>query len=52
MQVEKLCVKMWSPIASVPSIVAGGSAGPATANVVEAMESNQQKLSRNRENPL
>ncbi|CAF1787323.1 protein ALTERED SEED GERMINATION 2 [Brassica napus] len=45
-------IKMWSPIASVPSIVAGGSAGPATANVVEAMESNQQKLSRNRENPL
>lgn len=45
-------IKMWSPIASVPSIVAGGSGGPATANVVEAMESNQQKLSRNRENPL
>ncbi|CAA7026237.1 unnamed protein product [Microthlaspi erraticum] len=45
-------IKMWSPIASVPSIVAGGSAGPATSNVVEAMESNQQKLSRNRENPL
>uniref|UniRef100_A0A1J3IXC2 WD and tetratricopeptide repeats protein 1 n=1 Tax=Noccaea caerulescens TaxID=107243 RepID=A0A1J3IXC2_NOCCA len=45
-------IKIWSPIASVPSIVAGGSAGPATSNVVEAMESNQHKLSRNRENPL
>jgi WD and tetratricopeptide repeat-containing protein 1 len=45
-------IKIWSPTASVPSIVAGGSAGPATANVVEVMESNQQKLSRNRENPL
>ncbi|CAH2073149.1 unnamed protein product [Thlaspi arvense] len=45
-------IKLWSPIASVPSVVAGGSAGPATANVVEAMENNQHKLSQNRENPL
>ncbi|CAN8299158.1 unnamed protein product [Cochlearia groenlandica] len=45
-------IKLWSPMASVPSIVAGGSAGPATANVVEAMENNQQSLSRSRENPL
>ncbi|XP_010453127.1 PREDICTED: WD and tetratricopeptide repeats protein 1 [Camelina sativa] len=45
-------IKIWSPTAAVPSIVAGGSAGPATANVVEVMEINQQKLSHNRENPL
>ncbi|XP_010541567.1 PREDICTED: WD repeat protein iqw1-like isoform X2 [Tarenaya hassleriana] len=42
-------IKIWSPTASGPSIVAGGSAGPETANVLEAMEANQQKLSRNRE---
>ncbi|XP_044512301.1 protein ALTERED SEED GERMINATION 2 isoform X2 [Mangifera indica] len=42
-------IKIWTPSASVPSIVAGGAAGPETADVLEAMESNQQKLSRSRE---
>ncbi|XP_010519610.1 PREDICTED: WD and tetratricopeptide repeats protein 1-like [Tarenaya hassleriana] len=45
-------IKIWRPTASAPSIVAGGSAGPETANVLEAMEANQQKLSRNRETIL
>ncbi|KAF2291609.1 hypothetical protein GH714_026133 [Hevea brasiliensis] len=42
-------IKIWTPTASVPSIVAGGSAGPETSNVLEAMESNQRRLSHNRE---
>ncbi|KAL4283531.1 hypothetical protein GQ457_16G017000 [Hibiscus cannabinus] len=42
-------IKLWSPTAAVPSMVAGGSAGPETSNVLEAMESNQRKLCRNRE---
>ncbi|XP_039065511.1 WD and tetratricopeptide repeats protein 1-like [Hibiscus syriacus] len=42
-------IKLWSPIAAVPSMVAGGSAGPETSNVLEAMESNQRKLCLNRE---
>ncbi|XVF36615.1 hypothetical protein REPUB_Repub19eG0072400 [Reevesia pubescens] len=42
-------IKLWTPTAAVPSMVAGGSAGPETSNVLEAMESNQRKLSRNRE---
>ncbi|XWS23957.1 hypothetical protein CRYUN_Cryun28dG0060300 [Craigia yunnanensis] len=42
-------IKLWTPTASVPSMVAGGSAGPETSNVLEAMESNQRKLCRNRE---
>ncbi|TYJ35424.1 hypothetical protein E1A91_A05G235800v1 [Gossypium mustelinum] len=42
-------IKLWTPTAAVPSMVAGGSAGPEAANVLEAMESNQQKLCRNRE---
>ncbi|XVE95216.1 hypothetical protein REPUB_Repub02eG0076900 [Reevesia pubescens] len=42
-------IKLWTPTAAVPSMVAGGSAGPETANVLEAMESNQRKLCRNRE---
>ncbi|XP_021604371.1 protein ALTERED SEED GERMINATION 2 isoform X2 [Manihot esculenta] len=42
-------IKIWSPTASVPSIVTGGSAGPETSNVLEAMESNQHRLSHNRE---
>ncbi|KAK5832040.1 protein ALTERED SEED GERMINATION 2-like [Gossypium arboreum] len=42
-------IKLWTPTAAVPSMVAGGSAGPEAANVLEAMESNQQKLCRNHE---
>ncbi|KAK6938093.1 WD40 repeat [Dillenia turbinata] len=39
-------IKLWTPTASVPSIVAGGAAGPETSNVLDAMESNQQRFSR------
>ncbi|KAK6940224.1 WD40 repeat, partial [Dillenia turbinata] len=42
-------IKLWTPTASVPSIVAGGAAGPETSNVLDTMESNQQRLSRHRE---
>ncbi|XP_039050019.1 WD and tetratricopeptide repeats protein 1-like isoform X1 [Hibiscus syriacus] len=42
-------IKLWTPTAAVPSMVSGGSAGPEAANVLEAMESNQRKLCRNRE---
>ncbi|XVF39609.1 hypothetical protein PTKIN_Ptkin01aG0047400 [Pterospermum kingtungense] len=42
-------IKLWTPTAAVPSMVAGGSAGPETSNVFEALESNQRKLCRNRE---
>ncbi|XP_034898389.1 protein ALTERED SEED GERMINATION 2 isoform X1 [Populus alba] len=42
-------IKIWTPSASVPSIVAGGAAGPETSNVLEAMESNQRRLCHNRE---
>lgn len=42
-------IKIWTPSASVPSIVAGGAAGPEISNVLEAMESNQRRLCHNRE---
>ncbi|KAJ8771533.1 hypothetical protein K2173_026710 [Erythroxylum novogranatense] len=42
-------IKIWTPKAPVPSIVAGGAAGPETSNVLEAMESNQRRLCHNRE---
>eukprot|EP00258_Populus_trichocarpa_P033781 XP_024449800.1 WD and tetratricopeptide repeats protein 1 [Populus trichocarpa] len=42
-------IKIWSPSASVPSIVAWGAAGPEICNVLEAMESNQRRLCHNRE---
>ncbi|XP_027353621.1 WD and tetratricopeptide repeats protein 1 isoform X2 [Abrus precatorius] len=45
-------IKIWTPTAPVPSSVAGGSAGPETGDVLVAMESNQQKLSRNRDSIL
>ncbi|XVF64867.1 hypothetical protein PTKIN_Ptkin09bG0201100 [Pterospermum kingtungense] len=41
-------IKLWTPNTAVPSMAAGGSAGPETANVL-AMESNQLKLCRNQE---
>ncbi|KAK4352344.1 hypothetical protein RND71_027862 [Anisodus tanguticus] len=42
-------IKIWTPTASVPSLVAGGAAGPETSNVLDAMESNQRGLCRTRE---
>ncbi|KAK1554014.1 hypothetical protein Q3G72_006646 [Acer saccharum] len=42
-------IKIWTPSASAPSVVAGGTVGPETANVLEVMQSNQQKLWRTRE---
>ncbi|KAL3619623.1 hypothetical protein CASFOL_034535 [Castilleja foliolosa] len=42
-------IKLWSPNSPVPSIVAGGVAGPETLDVLDAMEGNQNRLSRNRE---
>ncbi|XP_065880509.1 protein ALTERED SEED GERMINATION 2 isoform X2 [Euphorbia lathyris] len=42
-------IKIWTPTASVPSVVAGGAAGPDTSNVLEVMESNQRRLNHNRE---
>lgn len=42
-------IKIWTPTASVPSIVAGGADRPETADILVAMENNQRKLSRNRE---
>ncbi|XP_060199008.1 protein ALTERED SEED GERMINATION 2 isoform X1 [Lycium barbarum] len=42
-------IKIWTPTASVPSLVAGGAAGPETSNVLDAMESNQRRLCRTRE---
>ncbi|XP_077213002.1 transducin family protein / WD-40 repeat family protein [Tasmannia lanceolata] len=45
-------IKIWSPRARIPSIVAGGPAGPETADVLSTIESNQQKLCRNRETVL
>ncbi|XP_047160111.1 protein ALTERED SEED GERMINATION 2 isoform X2 [Vigna umbellata] len=45
-------IKIWTPSAPVPSSVADGSAGPETGDVLAAMESNQQKLSRSRNSIL
>ncbi|XP_048331890.1 protein ALTERED SEED GERMINATION 2 isoform X1 [Ziziphus jujuba] len=42
-------IKIWTPSASVPSIVAGGAAGPETSDFLVAMEGNQRRLCRNRE---
>ncbi|KAH7849365.1 hypothetical protein Vadar_016831 [Vaccinium darrowii] len=42
-------IKIWTPTSSVPSIVAAGSAGPETNNVLDVMESNQRRLCRSRE---
>ncbi|XP_031497022.1 protein ALTERED SEED GERMINATION 2 isoform X1 [Nymphaea colorata] len=42
-------IKLWTPRAQMPSVVAGGTAGPETADVSSAMESNQHKMSRSRE---
>ncbi|KAK9067807.1 hypothetical protein SSX86_011918 [Deinandra increscens subsp. villosa] len=45
-------IKIWTPLASVPSVVAGGTAGPETANILDTMEGNQRRLSHNRESLL
>ncbi|KAL2927424.1 WD and tetratricopeptide repeats protein 1 [Bienertia sinuspersici] len=42
-------IKIWTPSAPVPSIVAGGSAGPDTDNVLEVIEGNQRRLCQTRE---
>ncbi|KAL5714321.1 Protein ALTERED SEED GERMINATION 2 [Ranunculus cassubicifolius] len=42
-------IKLWTPIAESPSMIAGGAAGPETGDVLSVMERNQNKLSRNRE---
>ncbi|OAY85694.1 WD and tetratricopeptide repeats protein 1 [Ananas comosus] len=42
-------IKMWTPHAQVSSMVAGGAAGPETADVLSAIENNQRKLCRYRE---
>ncbi|XP_010266423.1 PREDICTED: WD and tetratricopeptide repeats protein 1 [Nelumbo nucifera] len=42
-------IKIWTPRAIMPSMVAGGVMGPDTADVLTVMENNQQKLRRNRE---
>ncbi|KAJ9560336.1 hypothetical protein OSB04_005496 [Centaurea solstitialis] len=45
-------IKIWTPLASMPSVVAGGAAGPETANILDTMEGNQRRLSHNRESLL
>ncbi|MFS7913144.1 putative transcription factor WD40-like family [Helianthus anomalus] len=45
-------IKIWTPLASVPSVVAGGATGPDTANIIDTMEGNQRRLSHNRESLL
>lgn len=45
-------VKVWTPHAEVPSMVAGGTAGPETADVLGVIESNQRKLCHNYESRL
>ncbi|KAI3685755.1 hypothetical protein L6452_35013 [Arctium lappa] len=45
-------IKIWTPLASIPSVVAGGTAGPETANILDTMEGNQRRLSHNRESLL
>ncbi|XP_024171189.1 protein ALTERED SEED GERMINATION 2 isoform X2 [Rosa chinensis] len=45
-------IKLWTPSASVPSIVAGGAAGPETANISSVLSANQRRLSHNRETIL
>ncbi|CAL0327345.1 unnamed protein product [Lupinus luteus] len=45
-------VLIWTPNAPRPSSVAGGSAGPETADVLTAMENNQEKLSLSRDTIL
>lgn len=46
------CLQMWTPHAEVPSLVAGGTAGPETADVLNVLANNQRKLRRNREATL
>lgn len=42
-------MQIWTPNSPVPSIVAGGAAGPETSNVLDAMEGNQRRLCHTRE---
>ncbi|GAA0158460.1 ubiquitin-protein ligase [Lithospermum erythrorhizon] len=45
-------IKIWSPSAPVPSLVAGGAAGPESSNVLDAMEGNHRRLCGTRETIL
>ncbi|KAE8651395.1 WD repeat protein iqw1 isoform X2 [Cucumis sativus] len=42
-------IKLWTPTAPVPSVVAGGAVGPQEADVLAVIENNQRRLCRNRE---
>lgn len=42
-------IKMWTPCAQEPSLVGGGVAGPESANILQIMSENQQKMRRPRE---
>lgn len=44
--------QIWTPTASVPSLVAGGASGPETSDILDAMEANQRRLCRTRETLL
>lgn len=37
-------IKIWTPSSPVPSLVAGGTAGPDSSNVIDAMEGNHRRL--------
>ncbi|KAI4366549.1 hypothetical protein MLD38_022412 [Melastoma candidum] len=37
-------IKLWSPTAPAPSIVAGGPAGPEAVNIYDAIDNNQRRL--------
>ncbi|KAG0567303.1 hypothetical protein KC19_7G125100 [Ceratodon purpureus] len=42
-------IKLWTPCARVPSIVAGGESGPDTADSLQVMADNQNQMRRHRE---
>jgi len=42
-------IKLWTPCARVPSIVAGGQAGPDTSDALQVMADNQTQMRRHRE---
>lgn len=42
-------IKMWTPCAQEPSLVAGGEAGPESADFLQIMDENQKKMRRSRE---
>lgn len=42
-------IKLWTPCARVPSVVAGGEHGPDTADSLQVMNDNQSQMTRHRE---